>query len=263
MLQNLINSAVTEMDTSGAVNTMKQVGKDVGAGYAEGASDTTAVKSAMQALGDATESGLRSALASASPSKRMIPVGQDVVAGFAEGIQQGDVSGAMNAMGSNAIASARNALNAGSLRPIGYNAMMGMANGIRSGSSAVSSAMRSAAQAAVSAAKSELQIKSPSRVFRDEIGVMAMRGFGEGVLRETKAQQRVISNASRYLTSAAREGTITPTLTTNHNTYNSSSSINFDGSNFYVNDQQDVYALAVEIASIVKRQQRGKGLRMA
>jgi len=31
----------------------------------------------------------------------------------------------------------------------------------------------------------------------------------------------------------------------------------------YVRDEQDIRSLAVEIASLTKRQQRGKGLRMA
>ena len=31
----------------------------------------------------------------------------------------------------------------------------------------------------------------------------------------------------------------------------------------YINDRQDAYALAVEIASLTRRQQRGRGLRMA
>ena len=49
----------------------------------------------------------------------------------------------------------------------------------------------------------------------------------------------------------------------NRRTYNQQSTISFAGSNFYINDQQDAYALAVEIASLTRRQQRGRGLRMA
>lgn len=35
------------------------------------------------------------------------------------------------------------------------------------------------------------------------------------------------------------------------------------GNNFYVRDEQDIRSLAIEIATLTKRQQRGKGLRMA
>ena len=66
-----------------------------------------------------------------------------------------------------------------------------------------------------------------------------------------------------YLTGEAKAGSITTTSNDNRRTYNQQSTISFEGSNFYINDRQDAYALAVEIASLTRRQQRGKGLRMA
>ena len=83
--------------------------------------------------------------------------------------------------------------------------MAGLRAGILAGRSGVISAMRSAAREAVNAAKKELKIKSPSQVFRDEVGVMTMRGFGAGVLKESKEQAKVIRNASRFLTGEARD----------------------------------------------------------
>ena len=67
---------------------------------------------------------------------------------------------------------------------VGVNAMAGLAAGIRLGQFGVVTAMQEAAQAAVNAAKETLDIHSPSRVFRDQVGVMTMRGFGEGILQE-------------------------------------------------------------------------------
>ena len=67
----------------------------------------------------------------------------------------------------------------------------------------------------------------------------------------------------KYLTGEAKAGSITTTSNDNRRTYNQQSTISFEGSNFYINDRQDAYALAVEIASLTRRQQRGKGLRMA
>ena len=134
---------------------------------------------------------------------------------------------------------------------------------INAGRSGVISAMRSAARAAVDAAKSELKIKSPSRVFRDEVGVQTMKGFGLGVLKETKEQARVIRNASRFLTGEAKEGAIAYNSNDNRRTYNQQSSVNLSGNTFYVRDEQDIRSLAVEIATLTRRQQRGKGLRLA
>ena len=141
--------------------------------------------------------------------------------------------------------------------------MSGLTSGINAGRSGVIDAMRSAARAAVAAAKSELKINSPSRVFRDEVGVMSMRGYGEGVIKESKAQAKIIQNAARFLTGEAKSGSITTTRIDNRRTYNNQNTISFAGSNFYISDKQDAYALAVEIANLTKRQQRGKGLRMA
>ena len=82
------------------------------------------------------------------------------------------------------------------------------------------------------------------------------------MLKESKEQAKVIRNAARYLTGEAKAGSIMTTGNDNRRTYNQQSSISFAGSNFYINDRQDAYALAVEIAGLTRRQQRGRGLRM-
>lgn len=92
---------------------------------------------------------------------------------------------------------------------------------------------------------------------------MTMRGWGRGVLKESKEQAKVIRNAARYLTGEAKAGSIMTTSNDNRRTYNQQSTISFAGSNFYIHDEKDAYALAVEIASLTRRQQRGRGLRMA
>ena len=83
------------------------------------------------------------------------------------------------------------------------------------------------------------------------------------ILAESKAQAKVIRNAARYLTGEAKEGVIIGGNTTNNRTYDQSSSITLTGNTFSIRDEQDIYALAAEIATLTKRQQRGKGLRMA
>ena len=92
---------------------------------------------------------------------------------------------------------------------------------------------------------------------------MTMKGFGEGVLMESKAQAKAIQNASRFLTGEAKESAIAYSTSDNRKTYNQQSSVSLTGNTFYVRDDKDVYALATEIAALTKRQQRGKGLRMA
>ena len=141
--------------------------------------------------------------------------------------------------------------------------MAGLRVGILAGRSGVISAIRSAAREAVNAAKKELKIKSPSQVFRDEVGVMTMRGFGAGVLKESREQARIIRNASRFLTGEAREGAIVQSSSDNRRTYNNNVSSTIQVQQMVVRDEQDIRSLAIEIATLTRRQQRGKGLRMA
>ena len=83
------------------------------------------------------------------------------------------------------------------------------------------------------------------------------------ILEESKVQAKIVKNATRYLTGEAQEGAIAFGSTDNRKTYNNTSSVNLTGNNFYVRDEQDIRSLAVEIATLTRRQQRGRGLRMA
>lgn len=199
-----------------------------------------------------------------SPSKRMKPTGGFISAGIGAGMAEYDFSGDAAATVANLESALNAAFTANSTRSVGLNAMFGMAAGVRAGQSAVISAMRSAAQNAVAAAKSALQIHSPSRVFRDEVGAMTMKGFGQGVLQETKEQAQIIRNASRYLTTEAGSSAVAAT-NDNRKTYNTdnSTSFSFAGATFQIRSEQDVRDLAVEIATLTRRNQRGRGLRMA
>lgn len=142
----------------------------------------------------------------------------------------------------------------------GLNVMAGFRNGIIAGRSGVINAMINAARAAVNAAEQELDINSPSGVFEDDIGVMSMKGFGNGVTKESKKQAAVIKNAFRYLTDEAKGSAISGS---NNRTYNSESNVTVTGNTFIVNDKQDVQALANEIAALTRQKQRGRGLRTA
>ena len=103
----------------------------------------------------------------------------------------------------------------------------------------------------MNAAKSELKIKSPSGVFRDEVGRMAMRGFGEGALEESRRQAKVIQNAARYLTGAAQAG-IGGNSYDNRRTYNQNASSTIQVAQMIVRDEQDIRSLAIEIASLTR-----------
>lgn len=236
-----------------------QIAAGVGAGMAEHDFSDDAETTISN-----VETDLNEAADINSPSKRMNPTGGFISAGIGVGMAQYDFSGDAAATMANLESAISAAFMTSSLRSVGLNAMFGMAAGVRAGQSAVISAMRSAAQNAVTAAKNALQIHSPSRVFRDEVGAMTMKGFGQGVLQETKEQAQIIRNASRYLTTEAGSSAVAAT-NDNRKTYNTdnSTSFSFAGATFQIRSEQDVRDLAVEIATLTRRNQRGRGLRMA
>lgn len=66
---------------------------------------------------------------------------------------------------------------------IGEDITSGVASGIRSGTSEAVAAAIESARAVTKAYKDELNIKSPSRVGRDEIGLQIPKGIGEGIMQ--------------------------------------------------------------------------------
>ena len=187
----------------------------------------------------------------------MIPTGEGVSEGIALGMTEYDFSGAAGTTKANLL----NALNAQS---IGQQITRGIAVGITSGKSSILTALVNAAKEALAAAKKELGIASPSKVFRDEVGVMMMRGMGVGIEEGQMEQARIIRNAARYLTEEAQGGIVAgSTLNDNRQNIQQNSSVNLSGNTFYVRSDQDIHDLAVEIATLTRTQQRGRGLRMA
>lgn len=254
-LETAINSAFIINSPS---ERMKPAGEYVAAGIGAGMGEYD-----FSADAAALAASLESAISAALTSESLTPSGTSAMAGLASALSSYDMSGTGSTISGNVKSALSGSLTAVSLKSIGTNAMAGLKAGINAGRSGVISAMQSAARAAVNAAKKELKIASPSRVFRDEVGSMTMKGFGEGVLQESRVQARIVKNAARYLTGEAKEGTVAFGSTDNRRTYNSTSSVSLTGNNFYVRDEQDIRSLAIEIATLTKRQQRGRGLRMA
>lgn len=247
----------------GAEAKFQESGEQIAAGIGEGQKDYDFSTDAETTIAN-DEAALNDAAVIHSPSQRMKPIGGFISAGIGAGMTEYDFSGDAAATVANLESALNAAFTANSTRSVGLNAMFGMAAGVRAGQAAVISAMRSAAQNAVAAAKSALQIHSPSRVFRDEVGAMTMKGFGQGVLQETKEQAQIIRNASRYLTTEAGSSAVAAT-NDNRKTYNTdnSTSFSFAGATFQIRSEQDARDLAVEIATLTRRNQRGRGLRMA
>lgn len=82
----------------------------------------------------------------------------------------------------------------GQVLSIGSQIVQGLINGITSGISRVANAIGNLASSAISRAKSALGIASPSRVFRDQVGLMIARGMALGI---SKGEKDVLHVADR------------------------------------------------------------------
>ena len=255
---NLETALNTALQIESPSKRVKPTGEYVAAGVGEGMSSYDFSVDAQN-----TASSIDAALQTAMMGESLKKAGTAAVQGLGHAMAAYPMSDTGRAVAANVRSAVQSSLNGNTLRSAGVNAMAGLKAGILAGRSGVISAMRSAAREAVNAAKKELKIKSPSQVFRDEVGIMVMRGFGAGVLKESKEQAKVIRNASRFLTGEAREGSIVQSSSDNRKTYNNNVSSTIQVQQMVVRDEQDIRSLAVEIATLTRRQQRGKGLRMA
>ena len=225
-LENALNAALVIHSPS---QRMHPVGENVAAGIGAGAAGYDFATDASTVAGK-----IETAISNALTSTSLATYGTAAMTSLGDAMTSYSMAGIGAMVGNKTRTAVSSSLNSGTLRSIGMNAMSGLAAGIRAGQSGVIAAMKKAAQAAVNAAKAQLKIHSPSGVFRDEVGRMAMRGMGEGVTYEAKQQARTISNAARYLTDAAKEGAISPSVSQNSSVYNNTSSVNFSGSSFYI-----------------------------
>lgn len=111
--------------------------------------------------------------------------GQNIASSIASGINAnaGTATSAAASLASSVSSNAA-AVSTGGAYTAGYSLASGMASGILAGQSLAIAAAAQMAANALQAAKNKLQIKSPSKVFEDEVGKMAALGFAEGFNQE-------------------------------------------------------------------------------
>lgn len=85
---------------------------------------------------------------------------------------------------------------------LGTNIVHGIKNGITGAAGAIASAAKNAARSALDAAKKALGIHSPSRIFRDEVGKMMIRGAEVGIDVEAPKLANVTADAFDAVTAS-------------------------------------------------------------
>lgn len=109
-----------------------------------------------------------------------------------------------------------NTLRSVNLWQIGVNMMQGLINGIRNMAGSVSSSVRDSVSGALDSAKRFLGIRSPSRKFRDEVGVQIPAGAAQGI--EDGEDKLVKSTQSTFRAVVPAAQTATDTSSTENNT---------------------------------------------
>ncbi len=255
---NLEAALNTALGIESPSTRMKPVGENVAAGVGEGMTGYD-LSSDVATLAN----GVAAAVGAALTGDALSAVGTAAASGLASAMSAYSMAATGSTVAANVKSAVSGSLNYTTLRIVGLNVMSGLTAGINAGRLGLIAAMRAAARAAVNAAKAELKIASPSGVFRDEVGRMAIKGLGQGALLESKVQAKVIRNAARFLTGEAQAGIGGSASYDNRKTYNQNATSTINVEKLYVRDEQDIHSLAIEIASLTKRQQRGRGLRMA
>lgn len=148
----------------------------------------TALKNGITAMVGAVQSAAGNVLNAINNTLKNLPstllnLGRQGIQGLINGVKSliGAVGSAIQTI-ANAILNGVKSL-PGQLLNIGSQIVQGLINGIKSGISGVVSAIGGMVSSAISTAKNALGIHSPSRVFRDEVGLMLAQGMALGISR--------------------------------------------------------------------------------
>lgn len=138
--------------------------------------------------------------------------GSQWVEGFASGVRAGrGAATAVKAVVSAATAGARATARSGGVS-VGQNIVSGIISGASGGSGALNAAIAAIVQSALAAARSEAQIRSPSRLFRDEVGRYLALGLQTGFEETARASLLPTVRQSVSETAAAGRRALEGTL---------------------------------------------------
>lgn len=179
----------------------------------------TQQKSSVTAAGQSLADGVTSAWAQSAAQFQS--AGTAASAAIAGGISSG--SGGITAAAYTAASSAYGAVSGLGWYGLGYNISAGIASGVRGGSGLITSAAKAAASAALRAAKASLDIHSPSRVFRDQVGRQIPGGIALGIEQGTPQAEKAVELSADQLLRATQialrpSGNLAPAQSITNNT---------------------------------------------
>ena len=211
-----------------------------------------------------------------SPSRVFRRQGEAVTDGLSLGIEDG-TNNVVNAA-KKTLQSTINSFSGikGQFTSIGSNAMLGLNAGLNAGRNRVMATARSIANSVASTMKAALEIRSPSRLMRDEIGKMIPAGIVEGIEGNVDSLYQVLQGMTtkmvevsspeialgRNMSYAGFGGS--PMASGNPVTENKYNTVNmdglFNGAVFNVRDDNDIPRLAKELNDYIKGGARKHGV---
>lgn len=198
MTKGIVPQMGTDMKGEVEKANFPDIGKAIPQGLEKGigANKQLPVKTSNQMIDDVV-SGARKGLDSHSPSRVFHSIGEDVDSGLSNGIEQN----AMNPVRAvesivDKIIFAMDKLPS-EMNSIGANAIDGLTNGINANANSALAAARGVADQIVSTMKSAMDIHSPSRVMRDEVGKMIPAGVAVGIDKYSNFVEKSMQRLSK------------------------------------------------------------------
>lgn len=181
----MINQMLTALRS--AAGQIRSIGTQLGQQFAQGIS-----AQAGYAQSGALAMARNAASAAASMTSYFRSAGSSSGSSYASGVS--GAAGSAKTAGAYLAKSALSGSQISGWYTVGYNMAYGMANGVYGGAYLVSSAARYAAKQAYYAACAYLGINSPSKLFRDEVGLMIGEGMAEGILASSKTVDNAVTS---------------------------------------------------------------------
>lgn len=241
-------------DLVSAADSFLGSGNNISAGIAKGMTDYDYTGDATTLATDLT-SCINAALGAHSPATKLIPTGTYAAMGIAKGLVDYDYAPPASMVESKILGAFIEMRKNGTT--IGQQFGAGLAAGLNARLPGIVNSAKAAAQQIVDAFRDAWQMHSPSKVAEGLTGMFG-KGLEKGMDHWPTVSKRLLQDDLDTLYSGGRRASEVVEKTINND---NTSAVNLTGNNFYVRDDQDVRSLAVEIATLTKRQQRGKGLR--
>lgn len=197
---SMIDDAAEVAKTKSAKADFKDIGKQIPAGMKSGIESGS--KEAEEAAGNMASqlpTVAKDQLGVHSPSRVFHEIGENVTQGLSDGIasKQEEPKGQISSLVEGLISAAGSFTD--SMSSVGANAMTGLANGIINNSGAALQAAQDVANQITRTMQDALDIHSPSRVMRDQVGRFIPQGIAAGIDKDAGSIDRSLDRISNSM----------------------------------------------------------------